>query len=168
MTALRAFAVASMLAIPASAQPSDFDPEATESCLAAAPTDLASCIGHSADVCMLESAGGETTLGMGVCLSAELAWWSMRLEAAEAEVAGAAEAMDAEMRAIGSAAPSQSEAFAGMQAAWADWRDAACDWERSQWGGGSGGGPATAACLMRHTGEQALALEGWLAERAGR
>jgi uncharacterized protein YecT (DUF1311 family) len=49
-----------------------------------------------------------------------------------------------------------------MQRAWIGYRDAACDYERAQWGGGSGGGPATAGCLMRLTGEQALALEGRL------
>ena len=46
-----------------------------------------------------------------------------------------------------------------MQRAWIGWRDATCDYERAQWGGGTGGGPATVACLMRLTGEQALYLE---------
>ena len=54
--------------------------------------------------------------------------------------------------------PKQAEALRDMQRAWITFRDAACDYERSQWGGGTGGGPATLACLMRMTGEQALLL----------
>ena len=42
---------------------------------------------------------------------------------------------------------------------WIGYRDATCDYERSQWGGGTGGGPATLGCLMRLTGEQTLYLE---------
>ena len=52
-----------------------------------------------------------------------------------------------------------------MQRAWIAWRDAACLYEVSQWGGGTGGGPAGADCMMRLAGEQALALEDRLAQR---
>jgi uncharacterized protein YecT (DUF1311 family) len=156
------------LAMPAAAQDIAFSPAPTEACLAAGPTDPATCIGHAADACMLETDGGETTVGMGACLSAELEWWAARLAAAEKGVADAAAATDAEMVAIGATVPMQAPAFDAMRAAWAAWRNAACDWERAQWGGGTGQGPATAACLMRITGEQALALEAWLAEQARR
>ena len=36
--------------------------------------------------------------------------------------------------------------------------DATCDYDYSQWGGGTGGGPAIAGCMMRMTGEQAIYL----------
>jgi uncharacterized protein YecT (DUF1311 family) len=72
------------------------------------------------------------------------------------------EAGDAEVKAEGIEAPSVAEALRGMQRAWIVYRDEACDYERAQWAGGTGGGPATAACLMQQTGEQALALEGRL------
>jgi uncharacterized protein YecT (DUF1311 family) len=162
-----AFAIA-VLAAPVAAQDIMFSPAPTEACLAAAPTDPATCIGQAADACMLETDGGETTVGMGACLGAELDWWAARLATAETAVAAAAAKTDAEMVAIGATVPMQAPAFDAMRAAWELWRDAACDWERAQWGGGTGQGPATAACLMRITGEQAIALEGWLAERAGR
>ena len=54
-------------------------------------------------------------------------------------------------------------ALRAMQRAWIGFRDATCDYERSLWGGGTGGGPATAACLMRMTGEQTLYLERMMA-----
>jgi uncharacterized protein YecT (DUF1311 family) len=145
-----------------------FSPVATEACLAAATADPAACIGHAADACMLETVGGETTVGMGECLRGELDWWQARLDAAHRAVAEAARSVDSEMRALGATLPPQAEAFAVAQAAWAAWRGAACDWERVQWGGGTGQGPATAACLMRITGERALELEAWLAEQARR
>ncbi len=157
-----------LVALPAAAEDLAFSPAATVACLAAAPADPAACIGHAADACMLDSPGGGTTVGMGACLRAELDWWQARLGAAEAAVAEAARSVDAEMRALASSAPPQAEALAVARAAWAAWRDAACDWERAQWGGGTGQGPATADCLMRFTGQRALELEGWLAERARR
>lgn len=165
---IRAALILAVLGAPAAAQDIAFSPAPTEACLAAAPADPDTCIGHAADACMLETDGGDTTVGMGVCLSAELDWWAARLAAAESAVAEAAAATDAEMAGIGAAVPLQVPAFDAMRAAWAAWRDAACDWERVQWGGGTGQGPATAACLMRITGEQALTLERWLAERARR
>ncbi len=168
MRGVPAALAACLLAVPVAAQQPEFDPAATEACLAAAPADVTSCIGHAADACMLETQGGQTTLGMGACLSAELSWWSARLSVAETAVAEVSAAVDAEMREIGARAPSQAEAFEATRAPWAAWREAVCDWELSQWGGGSGGGPATAACLMRFTGQRALELEGWLAERARR
>jgi uncharacterized protein YecT (DUF1311 family) len=139
-----------------------FDAGPTEACLAAATSDPAACIGHAADACMLENDGGETTVGMGFCLSQEWEWWDGRLNAAYGALMARHEAMDAEMTEIGATAPSLEATLRDMQRAWIGYRDAACDYERAQWGGGTGGGPATAGCLMRLTGEQALALEGRL------
>ncbi|MCU0908716.1 MAG: lysozyme inhibitor LprI family protein [Rhodobacteraceae bacterium] len=165
---IRAAVALAVLAVPAAAQEIAFSPAATEACLTAAPADPATCIGHAADACMLDTDGGETTVGMGACLAAERDWWAARLATAEAAVAAAVAAEDTEMAGIGATVPPLAPALDAMRAAWAAWRDAACDWERVQWGGGTGQGPATAACLMRITGEQALSLESWLAERAAR
>jgi uncharacterized protein YecT (DUF1311 family) len=71
----------------------------------------------------------------------------------------------AELQELGSAAPPPAVALREMQRAWIAWRDAACDYEVSQWGGGTGGGPAWSQCAMQMTGEQALALEERLAQR---
>ena len=136
-----------------------FDPAPTETCLAAAPADLASCIGHAADACMLENEMGGTTIGMGFCVSREWEWWDARLNEAYGALMARHRATDAE---AGMNVPSLAQTLRDMQRAWITYRDAACDYERAQWGGGTGGGPATGACLMRLTGEQALALEGRL------
>ena len=102
---------------------------------------------------------GYTTVGMGYCLDRELSYWDGRLNAAYAQVMAKDKAVDAEMTALGSAAPSLSESLRAMQRAWIPFRDASCDYERAQWGGGTGGGPATLSCLMYMTARQALLLE---------
>jgi uncharacterized protein YecT (DUF1311 family) len=56
---------------------------------------------------------------------------------------------DAGAKADGLTVPPVAEALRDMQRAWIAYRDASCDYERAQWGGGTGGGPATAGCLMR-------------------
>ena len=68
-------------------------------------------------------------------------------------------AADAELKELGSAAPSPAAALREMQRAWTAYRDAACAYEASTWGGGHRGGPAANQCMMLLTGRQALALE---------
>jgi uncharacterized protein YecT (DUF1311 family) len=154
---------AALLPLEVAAQDMMFDPAPTEACLAAAPADLASCIGHAADACMVENPQGETTMGMGFCLSREWEWWDARLNAAYAALREIHVAGDAQVKAEGLEVASVAEALRDMQRAWISWRDASCDYERAQWAGGTGGGPATAACLMQHTGVRALELEGRIA-----
>ncbi len=148
---------------PAQAQDMTFDPAPTEACLAAATADPASCIGHAADACMLENEQGDTTMGMGFCLSQEWQWWDARLNAAYGALMEKHEAGDAQVKAEGLEVASVAEALRAMQRAWIVSRDAACDYERAQWAGGTGGGPATAACLMQQTGVRTLELEGKIA-----
>ena len=146
-----------LLAGPAAAQDIDYSDTVTAECLAKAEEydDKRACIGRSANLCM-EAPGGSSTYGMGGCLDGELSFWdallneNYRARMAQAKSADAAETQD--HLAI------QAEALRDMQRAWITFRDAACDYERSQWGGGTGGGPATLACLMQLTGEQALRL----------
>ena len=140
-----------------------FDPGPTEACLAAGTSDPVSCIGHAADACMLENPQGETTMGMGFCLSGEWEWWDARLNAAYGALMEKHVAGDAQMKAEGLEVPSVAGALRDMQRAWIVWRDASCDYERAQWAGGTGGVPATAACFMQHTGVRALELEGRIA-----
>ncbi|WP_299814238.1 lysozyme inhibitor LprI family protein [uncultured Jannaschia sp.] len=152
------------LAWPAAAQDVVFDAFATESCLATdAPAE--SCVGLAADACMRATEGGDTTVGMGTCLAGEVAYWDDRLNAAYDALRVRTRVIDAESADYGHAGPSQSEALQAMQRAWIPFRDAACAYERSKWGGGSGQGPAGAACLLRQTARQALALEQDLSER---
>lgn len=155
-----------MLAGAAGAQDLTFDPGPTVACLA--QVDVSSnaaldCIGKAAEACMA-SPDGSTTVGTGYCLGAEWEWWDARLNATYMQLMEQHKAADAEMAAIGATVPSLAEALREMQRAWIPFRDAACDYERATWGGGTGGGPATAGCLMVQTGRQALSLEARLGQ----
>jgi uncharacterized protein YecT (DUF1311 family) len=138
-----------------------FSPAATEACLAEMTDtqDPTTCIGSSANNCMETTEGGWSTYGMSQCLDRELQYWDARLNAAYKTVRATRKATDKEMADLGSAAPSQGDALKNMQRAWIAYRDATCDYERSLWGGSTGGGPATVSCLMYMTAEQALYLE---------
>ncbi|GAA6181040.1 hypothetical protein NBRC116594_24780 [Shimia sp. NS0008-38b] len=153
--------VASSAAQPATNDSTGFTPKATETCLAtmAESQDPATCIGASANLCMETTEGGWSTYGMSTCLNHELQYWDARLNAAYKDVQAKRKATDKEMTELESSAPSQSESLLAMQRAWIGFRDAKCDYERSLWGGGTGGGPATVSCHMYITAEQALFLE---------
>ena len=68
-------------------------------------------------------------------------------------------AADASMAETEANLPSLAENLLAMQRAWIPFRDAACDYEMAQWGGGTGGGPALVGCLMNETGRQTLSME---------
>lgn len=151
---------AALLGGPAWAQADlPFSPQATEMCLrqAAGPAREI-CVGLSAAACM-ETPEGYTTVGMSTCLGREFAYWDTRLDAAYRSLLESDGRTDAEMADLGSAAPPLVPALREMQRAWIGFRDAACAYERAQWGGGTGGGPASAHCAMTITARQALALE---------
>ena len=151
----------------AQAQDLRYSDDATVACVFAAetPAGQKACIGTSAGACIDATSDGGTTVGTGACLGRELDYWDKRLNAGYKVLTGKAKSVDAEMRELGSSAPSLEESLRAMQREWIRWRDATCDFERAQWGGGTGGGPATASCLMRLTGEQALYLETvWLGD----
>ncbi|TCP58540.1 uncharacterized protein YecT (DUF1311 family) [Rhodovulum bhavnagarense] len=145
-----------------------FTPTATEACVNEAYRTspglsghaVLDCVGRAAGACMM-TPGGDTTVGMMVCLDGELGYWDARLNAAYAGRIAVAREQDAEMREIGSAASSIEESLRAMQRAWIPFRDASCLYEQAQWMGGTGGGPATLACHMHETARQALKLEGW-------
>ena len=137
-------------------------PPLAETCLAGVSDymELNACIGLSAERCMEETDGGYSTVGMGGCLDREWEYWDARLNIAYGKAMRAAEAMDAEMADLGASVPSQADALRAMQRAWIPFRDRKCDFARSQWGGGTGGGPASISCLMVTTAQQALYIEG--------
>lgn len=124
--------------------------------------DPEDCIGASAKACMEATDDGSTTVGMGYCLDAELTFWDRRLNAAYKALAEDHKAADAEMAGMDASAPPMAPALRDMQRAWIAFRDAACAYERSLWGGGTGGGPAWTGCMMTQTGRQALRLEAGL------
>ena len=159
---MRAVAAALIIAWPVAAQDLAFTPDATEACLATGGGET--CIGLSAQAC-IDTPDGYTTVGMGYCYAQELDFWDARLNAVYRELRASERAIDDEMTELGIRALPRAPALRDMQRAWIEYRDAACAYEYSQWGGGTGGGPANAACLMHLTAEQALALEARLKDR---
>lgn len=134
----------------------------TEACLqeAVGPAETAACPGSSAQQCMTDTDGGETTVGMGMCLHQELEYWDRRLNTTYQQAMAEAQEIDTELVEMGSSVPSIADALLKMQRAWIPFRDATCDYERVQWGGGTGGGPATVSCLLDLTARQVFLLEG--------
>lgn len=155
-----------LLAVPATAQEPAFDGTLVDACLADQSGEEGqpqSCIGVAADPCM-NAPDTSSTAGMSFCLGKELEHWDGLLNDAYAKVKTEAEATDAEMKQLGSAAEAQAPLLKEMQRNWIAFRDSACDWERSKWGGGTGGGPASAQCALTLTAEQYLRLAASLRE----
>jgi len=152
-----AFLVASVVARPAQAQKVVFSPQATQACLAATPTDIA-CISQSAEQCMQATPAGQTTYGMTECLWAEYKFWDARLNAAYQQLLRQQETAESDAKTYGYYELPRVAPLRDMQRAWIAFRDAKCDFERAQWGSGTGGGPAMAGCLLQTTAEQALYL----------
>lgn len=140
-----------MLISPAMAQELIYSNIHTEACLheAVGPGERHNCIGASANQCMIQTPGGKSTVGTGGCLARERAYWDDRLNATYQQL----RTQHAEGAAI------LGDNLRMMQRAWLTYRDARCDYEFVQWGGGTGGGPAVQACLMQTTAEQVFVLE---------
>ena len=156
-----------ILSPPALAQELSFSAEATETCLSAASDQTAkvACIGQAAEAC-IATPDGYTTVGMGFCYSEEASYWDDRLNTAFAELMRVERGIVEEIKSFGGFTPDAPGALRDMQRAWIGYRDATCAYEYTTWGGGTGGGPANAACLMEETGRQALILERRLADRS--
>ena len=163
---MRALICMVFLVSPAMAQDLAFSPEATEACLLQAEDrgTREACIGRSAEACYSRE-GVYSNYAIGVCFGAEADYWDVRLNTAYTALIKTETTMLREMQSVGATVPDTVTALREMQRAWIPYRDAACWYEYTTWGGGSGGGPANAACLMQETGRQALALEARLEER---
>ena len=157
---MRYLLIAALLASPLAAEELVFDAGATSSCVAAQDTEPAMlmCIGRAAEACMELTEGGWTTYGMVSCIGAELSYWDAELNIAYKAAVADAKAVDAENAEYGASAPSVEDALRAMQRGWIAYRDGLCSFERSLWGGGTGGGPAGAGCLMHETARQTLVL----------
>ena len=153
-----------LLGLPASAQDASYDPAILPACLEAQKDQPDSCIGKASDKCQQGDDGG-TTVGMGSCLRGEMDQWDGHLNAAYDAVLVQSEAVDAEMKELGSAPAPQAPALHEMRRAWIAFRDAACNYEASRWGGGSGAGPAATACAMELTARQAIRLRAYADEQ---
>lgn len=147
-----------MAATQGMAQDFAVNPQVIEECLWTKPVErYDECIGLAADACMTDNDGGHTTVGTGACLFAEHEYWDRRLNAIYKVALKKAETMDGET--AGYSDVPLKTMLRDMQRAWIAFRDAKCDFERAQWGGGTGGSPATANCLMYETAEQFFYLD---------
>jgi len=161
--AVCAFGLAAAVAIaaPVAAQQLVYNDAHTQTCLAAgtSPEAKKACIGVSANACMEDSAGGFSTLGMVGCLDREVQYWDRALNAAYKAKKARDQAEDAQNAADGITAPKKAIALRDMQRAWIAFRDASCLYERSNFGGGTGAGPAGVGCILQMTAEQAMVLQ---------
>ncbi|MAM61693.1 lysozyme inhibitor LprI family protein [Maritimibacter sp. UBA3975] len=149
-------AAALLIASPAAAQDLIYDFAHSRDCVAATDDwyEKVQCIGTAANRCMEDTPGGYSTVGQGACVWAEYEDWDAELNA----LYGPLRARLANDDEVNEMPVSTADALRDAQRAWIPWRDANCAFERSKWGGGAGGGPASAACLMQMTGERALSL----------
>jgi len=143
-----------------SAEDLRFDIFGTADCVQRADefADRHICIGLSSTNCMDNTSFGYSTLGMSACTDKELQWWDARLNRFYKKLRALKKVQDAESDGL-IGYQSQADALKQMQRAWITFRDTKCGFERSQWGGGTGGGPAMVSCLMYETAEQAMYLE---------
>lgn len=152
---MRRLVLALMLSpAPLAAQDLVFDIAPVADCIRAGGGE--SCAGMAAAACMERSPGGQTTVGMGGCLDRERGHWDGWLNAVYQQLYAHLAAQDAQ---FASAAPSQAAALLEMQRAWIAFRDAKCGYEASQWGGGTGAGPAAVSCHLHETARQMLYLQ---------
>lgn len=168
---MRALALVLLMATPAAAQDGGdlaFDGGLVTACLdriqsATTGTDMpdfASCIGAASGPC-IESPGGYSTVGMSSCLGQEYDVWDGLLNDSYGRVMAAAKATDAEMAGMGSSADPMEPALKQMQRDWIAFRDSACAYEATRWGGGTGGGPASVDCMLQLTARQYLRLRAY-------
>lgn len=142
-----------------SAQDVDYDPSILNACLAAKPASQhGGCIGLASDACS-QTPAGSSTVGLGYCYTSEWEQWDARLNAAYQVLLEQQAELAEDNAAFNPNIPDAVEQMRQMQRNWIAFRDAACAWEAIQWSGGTGQGPASAACMMRLTAQQALFLE---------
>lgn len=139
--------------IPATAAADDGlpDPMVIEQCLATGLVE--GCIGLMTRLCEAE----QGHMHRGPCLGAETAVWQARADAALALLAQRADAVAALATARGVPVPD----LAGIEQAFATYREAACAWAESAWDGVHSGW-AWAECQRDLTARHAL----WLAGQA--
>lgn len=141
-----------------------FDGGLIDDCLAVQQGDGGQpeyCIGAAAGPCT-DTPEGYTTMGMSYCLSREWEHWDALLNIAYGDLMAQAKEADADLADGASFAPEQAPHLRDMQRKWIAYRDAACSYEGSRWGGGSGAGPAGTQCMLTLTARQYILLNDYL------
>ena len=157
---MRALLLLALLGTPAMAETPNYDPKILVSCLQeteGSEADPDSCVGGASAACMAKP-GGDTTVGMVDCLSAEAGDWDARMNDWYGKALKQAEAADADLKKLGSAAEPAAPVLKQAQRDWIAFRDSSCRFQSLRFQGGTAGGPAAATCLMQTTATQALHL----------
>lgn len=148
-----------VLTTPTLAQDLDYDPTVLETCLAQSDkTSQHSCIGVASRACS-ETDAGRSTVGLGYCFSSEWEQWDAALNTAYQRLIVQSREQDADYEEATFQITPSVPALRDMQRAWIGFRDAACTFEATRWGGGTGAGPASAECMMTITAQQTLFLQ---------
>ncbi|MCB1387243.1 MAG: DUF1311 domain-containing protein [Nitratireductor sp.] len=143
-----------------------FRPEKVDQCLAGRQGSARlDCAGLAAEDCQQVNEGGGTTIGLGMCFTAESDWWDAKLNQAYQQLSALEAEEDLDAKESTLPVPERVPALKDMQRKWIAYRDALCEYEYVQWGGGTGGGPASAQCALIETARQYFVLADRLADR---
>ncbi len=154
------------LSIQAQAQELNIRLELADVCSKRASTEnQMQCVGEASAACMKENEGGETTVGMSGCTSLELDFWDSKLNGAYSSLIKIEKADDEDAKKLNYSPPLKAPALKEMQRKWINYRDARCQYEVSQWGGGTGSGPAFMSCMMSETARQYFVLQNQIGQR---
>jgi uncharacterized protein YecT (DUF1311 family) len=145
-----------LAALPARADPAS-DANVIEACVAETwPGDvMAACAGIVANPCQAQP-GGETTQGIGDCLSREAGALDALLNRLWPELTRRAAETDAANDASAQGLPSAASALVDAQRAWLEFRDAECHYAYSSYGAGTFRTVAHAACFADVTARRAV------------
>lgn len=137
------------LSLPAAAQEAVLNPKTVNVCFKNSKPGRVDpgCIGKAARQCQTATPDGETTIGIGQCLMAEMAQWDKLLNREYGKT-----------RMAYADSPDLADQLRDAQRAWIALRDADCELEYARWGGGSMRSIAAANCRLTHTARRALSL----------
>ena len=145
-----------------------FNPAPADICLIASESAVrADGLGLAAVSCT-DDPGQQSNAGMTGCFGVELNPWEELLNAACGRLMAVENAIEAGFEASESSVSNPAEALHDMQRAGMNWCTASWLYKRSQWGGGTGGGPAVNECAMHLTVAQARMLDDRFAQVEGK
>ena len=121
--------------------------------------ELTACKGLAARLCMEETEGGQTTLGMAGCNAMETRLWDDLLNADwQAHMDWAKQADLSEQEFFGDQFSDRADSLLAAQRAWIAFRDAECRLDYATWGSGSMRHIAGTSCLADMTADRVIRL----------
>lgn len=116
------------------------------------------CRNGISTLCMEETDGGHSTLGMSMCTNAETEAWDVLLNEEYKTTMAAFRDLDAENAVYFPNLDTREETMLTAQRAWIVYRDAECHNEYALWGSGSMRSLIGAACLLDFTAERTIEI----------